>query len=101
MDKYEFWARKMSEHDFLDEVPVEFRDYNLCLLAVKISGSNLKFVPDELKDYEICRIAASQNVAYYEYLPKTLRRKVVFDIELSWWRENIIKMIIVKRIVFG
>jgi hypothetical protein len=59
----------------LQSVPERFRDYNMCITAVKQYGYALKYVPTELPEYkDICMAAVKQDgTALVFVLPEELR----------------------------
>lgn len=74
----------------LGRVPERLRDREICLQAVKLSGSNLKFVPEQVKDYEMCLCAAESSFSSAPFIPHeyftpevclALTRKSVYGFE--------------------
>ena len=57
-------------------VPLELRDYDICLAAVQTAGWALQFVPPRLRDYDICMAAVKQDGIALEYVPPRLQAKI-------------------------
>ncbi len=57
----------------LANVPEEFRDREMCLVAVKSDGYALKYVPEEFRDREMYLIAVEENGYVLEYVPSNFR----------------------------
>jgi hypothetical protein len=54
---------------WLERVPEKDRSYELCRLAVKDTGFNLREVPAECKTYEICFAAIKKSPDVLEHVP--------------------------------
>lgn len=54
----------------LQHVPLEYRDYKLCLQAVQSVGTSIVYVPQEHKTYELCFQAVQANGHALEFIPK-------------------------------
>jgi hypothetical protein len=46
-------------NEFLFLVPMKFRNYNICVTAIKTSPGNIRYVPHELKTKELCELTVS------------------------------------------
>lgn len=57
-----------SENSVLKHVPDYFRDYELCLEAVKHDGLSLKYVPEHLQTEEMCFAAVKQDWLSMEFV---------------------------------
>jgi len=55
----------------------EVKTKEMCLTAVKLDGSVLKFVPEELKTVEMCLEAVKNGVWNLKYVPDRLEPSVV------------------------
>jgi hypothetical protein len=54
-------AALIKQKSCLYKVPLEFRDYKMCKLAVSLDGDNIKSVPENIENYySLCEIAVSQ-----------------------------------------
>lgn len=62
---------------FLEKIPEEYRNTDLCLNAVTQNGWSLKFVPDSTKNTEICLQAVKTHGISLQYIPQNLRSKEI------------------------
>lgn len=58
---------------YLRDVPIEHRDYAICLASVKDCGGDLESVPDVLRSREICDTAVLNDGLALEWVPDVLR----------------------------
>ena len=65
----------------LREVPDEFKDYELCLMAVR-AGAGLLCVPEEHRTYEVC-LEAARWFAHPNSIPKEFRTPEIKEAILS------------------
>jgi hypothetical protein len=63
--------------EMIKYIPKEFRDYNLCLEAVKQNGMALEYVPIELRTPELCKLAIHNGLVSYTAIPSH-----IYDLEL-------------------
>lgn len=77
MTTYEEWLGMVKQpHAAMAAMafmPEEFKTAEVCLEAVKQSGTNLIFVPEALKTAELCTEAVKQDGGALEYVPETLK----------------------------
>ena len=64
-------------------IPEKYRDYNICLEAVKQNGFALYYVPKELRTKELCEIAVQQNGYALEYVPDELITKELCELVIQ------------------
>ena len=64
----------------LEDVPLAIRDRTMCMEAVRSKGSSLEFVPDRLKNRSMCRTAVEKYGPAVQHVPERLRsREMVLD----------------------
>lgn len=78
---YEYWVYELNGKNDnlyarLKFAPLEYRDYNLCRLAVNSYGHSLEDVPLEHKDYRMCVEAVSNDKDAIIFVPEHLEESV-------------------------
>jgi hypothetical protein len=83
MKTYEECLAEVQKDRVLWEVPENFRDYHLCLQAVKSSAWALVYVPKHLRDYEMCYLAVASEPRTISYVPNELVGREFLEILAS------------------
>jgi hypothetical protein len=60
----------------LDQIPLELITYELCLKVVSAEGFSLRDVPDKYKDFDLCLVAVKQEVQAIIHVPKEIENAV-------------------------
>lgn len=70
------------------QIPLDLRNDELSLQAVKLNGYNLFFVNDIYKTKELCLIAFSNNKLCTKAIPTQFRTLKIYEEYLSEYKEN-------------
>lgn len=69
----EFWKTAVTNYSYnLGAMPIKYKTYEICLIAVMSDGLLLKYVPLELRDYDMCNAAIQSRIDTLKYVPVNL-----------------------------
>jgi len=73
MKTYDDWLADVTRDSvWLQGVPEQLIDHNMCLAAVAQDGWSLQHVPPQLRDYPTCRAAVQHTMHAIRFVPEDL-----------------------------
>lgn len=75
---YLLMVKSSSSRDILREVPIKFRDRNMCLEAIKSNAYNIVHVPYKEKTYDLCYKAVQLNGYVLSEIPQRFHNEELY-----------------------
>lgn len=61
----------------LEQIPIHYRNLELCEYHVMMNGLNLNFVPNHLRTWSMCALAVRQNGIAIQYVPDDILQSIM------------------------
>jgi len=69
LEEKELFYNLMKNYQSFEEVPNNLKTPEICRIAVKYDGKDIKYVPEEKRDFDICTTAIIDKNAILQYIP--------------------------------